>query len=227
VNEAAAGNPAYTGLVTRDSSNNITQIITKNVNVGAITTAGVDVDIKWQSVKSAMGQFGLELNGTWIQKFDETTVDGSVQHSVGRTTDGNDSPINAITNGGIIMRWKHQLTGSWNYGPFGLDVTQNYQSGYKDAPRAAYDCDPADYDAPDAPPTECWTGRSVGAFSTWDLQGQYTGIKNTTFRLGVRNIGDRKPPRVTTNGTYFQAGYDPTYYDPHGRFVYLSGTYKF
>jgi iron complex outermembrane receptor protein len=227
VKAAALGNPAYTGLVERDETGNITQITTKNVNVGGIVTAGVDVDVKWQSLKSAAGQFGVELVGTYIQKYDETTVDGSVQKSVGRTTDTNDSPINAITNGGIILRWKHELTGTWNYGPYGLAVTQNLQSGYKDAPRAAYDCDPDDYDAPDAPPAECSTGRKVGSFSTWDLQAQYTGIKNLTFRLGVKNIGDRKPPRVTTNGTYFQAGYDPTYYDPHGRFVYTQGSYTF
>ena len=227
VNAAAAGTAPYVGMVQRDSSHNITQILTQDVNVGAITTAGVDVDIKWQSVKSAMGQFTLELNGTWIQKYDEQTVDGSVQHSVGRTTDPSDSPINAITNGGIILRWKHQLTGGWTYGAWGLDVTQNFQSSYKDAPRFAYDCDPSDYDAPDAPPSECSTGRKVGSFQTWDLQGQYTGFKNVTMRLGVRNVTNKNPPRVTTNGTYFQAGYDPTYYDPHGRTVYVSGSYKF
>ncbi len=213
VQEAANNNPLYVGLVTRDSSNNITQIVTKNVNVGAITTQGLDVDIKWQSVKSSMGQFNAELNGTWIQKYDEQTIDGSVQKSVGRTTDANGNPINAITNGGIILRWKHQLTGGWTYGAYGLDVTQNYQSSYWDAPP---------FSSPDGV-----TPRRVGAFSTWDMQGQYTGFKNVTMRLGVRNIGDRNPPRVTTNGTYFQAGYDPTYYDPHGRFVYVSGSYKF
>jgi len=220
--EAYAGNPLYTGLVTRDSSNNITQIITKNVNVGAITTAGVDVDVKWQSLKSSIGQFNAELNGTWIQKYDEETIDGSTQHSVGRTTDPNGNPINAITNGGIILRWKAQLTGGWNYGPFGLNVTDNLQSGYYDAPTAIANCDPTQ-----GPVDATCGGRRVGSFSTWDLQGQYTGFKNLTFRVGVKNVGDRKPPRVTTNGTYFQAGYDPTYYDPHGRFVYTSASYTF
>jgi iron complex outermembrane receptor protein len=211
--EAFKGNPLYTGLVTRDANNNITQIITKNVNVGAITTAGVDFDVKWQSLKSSMGQFNAELNGTWIQKYDEQTIDGSTQHSVGRTTDENGNPINAITNGGIILRWKAELTGGWNYGPFGVNVTDNMQSSY--------------WDAPPFNSADGVTPRRVGAFSTWDLQGQYTGFKNLTWRLGVRNIGDRKPPRVTTNGTYFQAGYDPTYYDPHGRFVYTSASYTF
>jgi hypothetical protein len=47
VNLAAAGNPVYVPLVSRDSSGNITNIITSNVNSGGVVTAGVDVDVKW------------------------------------------------------------------------------------------------------------------------------------------------------------------------------------
>jgi len=67
----------------------------------------------------------------------------------------------------------------------------------------------------------------VSAFATYDLQGEYGGVKNMSFRLGLKNVFNRQPPTVTTNGTYFQTGYDPTYYDPHGRFVYGSVSYKF
>ena len=227
VNLAAAGNPVYVPLVSRDSSGNITNIVTNNVNSGGVVTAGVDVDVKWNGFRTPAGQFGAELAGTWIQKYDLTTIDGTVQHSVGRTTDTSDSAINAVTNGGMIFRWKHALTVNWKYGGYGLALTQNYQSSYKDAPPAIDDCDPRDYTAPDAPPSVCSTGRRVGAFATYDLQGEYSGLKNLSFRLGLKNMFDRQPPRVTTNGTYFQTGYDPTYYDPHGRFVYGSATYKF
>jgi iron complex outermembrane receptor protein len=227
VNLAAAGNPVYTPLVSRDSSDNITNIVTSNVNSGGVVTSGVDVDVKWSGLPTSVGQFGAELAGTWIQKYDLTTIDGTVQHSVGRTTDTSDSAINAITNGGLIFRWKHALTVNWKYAAYGLALTQNYQSSYKDAPPAIDDCDPSDYTAPDAPPAVCSTGRRVTSFATYDLQGEYSGSKSLTFRLGLRNVFNRQPPVVTTNGTYFQTGYDPTYYDPHGRFVYGSATYRF
>ena len=227
VNLAAAGNPVYTPLVSRDSSGNITNIVTSNVNSGGVLTAGVDIDVKWNGLRTAVGQFNAELAGTWIQKYDLTTIDGTVQHSVGRTTDPSDSAINAITNGGLIFRWKHALTVNWNYAAYGLALTQNYQSSYRDAPPAIDDCDPSDYTPPDAPPAVCATGRKVTSFSTYDLQGEYSGWKNLSLRLGLKNIFNRQPPAVTTNGTYFQTGYDPTYYDPHGRFVYGSATYKF
>ena len=227
VNLAAAGNPVYVPLVTRDSSDNITNIIANNVNSGGVVTAGIDVDVKWAGLRTAAGTFSAELAGTWIQKYDLTTIDGTVQHSVGRTTDPTDSAINAITNGGMIFRWKHALTVNWKDGPVGLSMTQNYQSSYKDAPPASVDCDPTDYTPPDGPPGICATGRRVTSFATYDLQGQYTGIKNMTLSLGLKNVFNRQPPPVTTNGTYFQTGYDPTYYDPHGRFMYGSATYKF
>ena len=227
VNLAAAGNPAYVPLVSRDSSGNITNIVASSVNSGGVVTAGVDVDVKWNGFRTSAGQFSAELAGTWIQKYDLTTIDGTVQHSVGRTTDPSGSAINAVTNGGMIFRWKHALTVNWNGGAYGLGLTQNFQSGYKDAPPAIDDCDPGDYTAPDAPPSVCTTGRAIKSFATYDLQGQYTGVKNMTLRLGLKNIFNRQPPAVTTNGGYFQAGYDPTYYDPHGRFVYGSISYKF
>ncbi|MFL6626287.1 MAG: TonB-dependent receptor domain-containing protein [Vitreoscilla sp.] len=227
VNLAAAGNPVYAPLVTRDSSGNITNIIANNVNSGGVTTAGIDLDVKWQGLRTSAGQFGGELSGTWIQKYDLTTIDGTVQHSVGRTTDPTDSAINAVTNGGLIFRWRHALTVNWKYADYGLALTQNYQSGYRDAPPAITDCDPTDYTPPDAPPPICHTGRHVSSFATYDLQGEYGGVKNLNFRLGVKNVFNRQPFPVTTNGIYFQTGYDPTWYDPHGRFVYASATYKF
>ena len=227
VNLAAAGNPVYTPLVSRDSSDNITNIVTSNVNSGGVVTAGVDLDVKWSGLQTPAGQFSAELAGTWIQKYDLTTIDGTVQHSVGRTTDPSDSAINAITNGGLVFRWKHALTVNWKYAGYGLALTQNYQSSYRDAPPAIDDCDPSDYTPPAAPPAVCSTGRRVTAVATYDLQGEYSGLKNLTFRLGLKNIFNRQPPAVTTNGTYFQTGYDPTYYDPHGRFIYGSATYRF
>lgn len=213
---AASGNGLYVPLVQRDANNNIIQINLPNINVGSVDTDGVDVDVKWKSLKTAAGEFGLELNGTYTHKYNETLPDGTVQKSVGVTLDPSGNPITAVAGGGIIFRWRHELTGSWNYGPVGVDLTQHYQSGYTDSSRA--DC---------STDIECATGVPVGAFSTWDIQGAYTGMKNLTLRLGLKNMFNRQPPNAITLGQYFQAGYDPTYYDPHGRFVYVSGSYKF
>ena len=59
-----------------------------------------------------------------------------------------------------------------------------------------------------------------------DLQGAYSGLKNWTFTLGVKNLMDTNPPLTNSNLT-FQSGYDPSYYDPRARFVYGSIKYAF
>jgi iron complex outermembrane receptor protein len=214
VDEAAAGNSTYAALVQRDSGNNITQIMSTLQNAGAIAVSGVDVDFKWLFLKTAdYGAYDVRLRGTYMKNFDETLADGSVQHSIGVTVDPSGNPINAAFTG-IIFKWRHALSLGWKDGPYALRVTQNYQSSYFDA-------------GPWSGAQDGTDSRHIGAFSTYDLVGAYGGIKNLVLRLGVKNVLDKAPPVATTLGQYFQSGYDPTYYDPHDRFVYVTATYKF
>jgi iron complex outermembrane receptor protein len=64
----------------------------------------------------------------------------------------------------------------------------------------------------------------VSSVSLWDFQGVYTGFKNTTLTLGVKNLLDTNPP-VSNFNLAFQSGYDPSYWDPRQRFIY--GTIKY
>ncbi|MFA9216787.1 MAG: TonB-dependent receptor domain-containing protein [Sphingomonadaceae bacterium] len=214
VEQAAAGNALYTGLVTRDAAKNITQITSTNLNAGALKTEGIDIDARWTIAKTAnYGTFATRLNGTYTTKYDLTLPDGTVQPSVAHTIDANGSPLNAVANGGVIFRWKHQMAFDWKFQKWGVNLTQNFQSGYWDAARA-----------------DSITGKDavhVGAFSTWDAQGSYNGFKNLSLRVGMKNLFNRKPPEAITLGNYFQGGYDPSYYDAHGATGYVSATYKF
>ncbi|WP_295991773.1 TonB-dependent receptor [Rugamonas sp.] len=214
VDKAAAGDAAYAKFVSRDSAGNITNIDATNINANSLKTEGIDLDVRWAILKSAtLGNFSARLNGTYVNKYDETLIDGTVQHSVASTIDGEGNKLNAVAAGGVIFRWKHQLTLDWKYKEFGVDVIQNYQSGYYDSAR---------FDS--ATGTDA---QHVGAFTTWDLQGSYSGVKNLTLRVGVKNLFNRAPPVAITAGQYFQSGYDPSYYDAHGQTGYVSATYKF
>lgn len=214
VEKAAAGDSNYTGLVQRDAGGNITNIYATNLNAGSLKTEGIDIDARWTIAKTAnYGTFATRLNGTYTTKFDEKLPDGTVQASVAHTIDANGNPLNAVANGGVIFRWKHQWTMDWKYQKWGVNLTQNFQSGYWDAARA-----------------DSATGTDavhVGAFSTWDAQASYSGFKNLQIRAGVKNLFNRKPPEAITLGNYFQGGYDPSYYDAHGATGYVSATYKF
>jgi iron complex outermembrane receptor protein len=214
VDQAAAGVAAYQGFVQRDAAGNISRITNTNINANSLKTQGIDLDVRWAILKSAtLGNFSTRLNGTYVSKYDETLIDGSVQHSVAATLTPDGQKLNAVASGGIIFRWKHQLTLDWKYKAFGLGLAQNFQSGYYDNVRAD------SVSGTDA--------QHVGAFSTWDLNGSYTGVKKLVLRAGVKNLFNRMPPAAITAGQYFQSGYDPSYYDAHGATGYVSANYSF
>jgi len=218
VDQAAAGAGAYTGLVSRDSAGNITNIQSTNLNAGGEKTSGVDVDIKWRLLKSEdLGTFGARLNGTYTHDFIVTLPDGTVQpNAVGVTVDSQGNALNAVQAGGILFRWKHLLSLDWAKGAYGATLSQNFQTGYYDS-WPGINGGNSSVNAP----------TKIGSMSLWNLQGTYSGVKHLQLTAGVKNMFNKQPPTVTGLGLYFQEGYDPSYYDPMGRNVYLNAKYSF
>jgi iron complex outermembrane receptor protein len=68
--------------------------------------------------------------------------------------------------------------------------------------------------------------RRVKAYELSDVGGTWTGIKNLSISLAVRNVFDRDPPASNTDD-YFQVGFDPTYADVRGRTYTVRASYKF
>ncbi|MEO9161420.1 MAG: TonB-dependent receptor, partial [Casimicrobiaceae bacterium] len=89
-------------------------------------------------------------------------------------------------------------------------LSQNYYSGYETAR------DQVDGER-----------HFVGSFDTYDLQVSYSGFKNWRFAVGAKNLLDRDPHLFIPTANAFQYGYDPSVYDPRGRFVYGQVTYSF
>jgi iron complex outermembrane receptor protein len=68
--------------------------------------------------------------------------------------------------------------------------------------------------------------RRVKAYELSDVGASWSGIKNLTVSVAVRNVFDQNPPASDT-GDYFQVGFDPTYSDVRGRTYSLRASYKF
>jgi iron complex outermembrane receptor protein len=185
----------------------IVNISQTNINLGETKVAGFDVDLKWGIPAAEMGKFTIGLTGTYFSKYDVQNPDGSF-------TGGIDQ-INTAT-GGVIPRWKHYLSLDWVRGPWNVTLAQNYQGGYSDI------CGSVDPNCgvTTAPP-------QVGSYTIYDLQTTYSGIKNLKLTLGAKNIFNTDPPYTNSGGAVsFQAGYDPQYADPRGRFIYGRVTYS-
>ena len=207
----------YASLITRGAPTTfmgmtipgpIIDIDQTNINLGRAYVSGVDVDLRAATPVTEYGRFGFSLNGTYFSKFDVQNPDGSF--STALDTANNNT-------GGVTVRWRHYATATWTFGPLALTFAQQFQKKYNDLPGTFED-----------PTDPAFVPRKVGSYEIYHLNGDYTGFKNLTLTLGVRNLFDKDPPYTNAGGqTSFQAGYDPLYADPRGRFLYGRVTYKF
>jgi iron complex outermembrane receptor protein len=171
------------------------------VNLGAIHLEGLDIEghYKWQPAN--WGRVRLDVSGTYYMRNDVQQSDGTW---LGFVSNQFQSPVT-----GVLPRWKHYATLSWDRGPWTLTVAQNYQSSYVDVN--------TDLDG---------NLRRVGSMSLFDVQGSYTGFKGFTLTLGAKNVLDTNPP-ASNQRVAFQAGYDPQYYDARARVINGSIRYAF
>jgi len=183
----------------------IETILLNEQNLGDLRTSGVDISGSWRGPGTPIGTFSVALDGTyvlsWVQQLDGINYTSAL----GRKGSGIAGPV---------PRWKHHAALNWQYGLWGATVAQTYQAGYLDA----------NIDRNGAPLSV--RARTAGSYDQWDLQGRYTGLRNTTIAIGVKNVMDRAPPFSNQPFTR-QVGYDPAYADPRGRTYYLRLTVVF
>lgn len=184
----------------------IVSVLLRNENLGDLRTAGFDVDLHWRGNAASLGRLSFELNGTYVTEY---KLDfGTAQFSSGL---GN----NTVT-GGPVPRWRHYASVTWSNGPWSATLAQTFQSGYGECNQLTLE-----------PDTGACTGtRRVGAYDVWDIQGQYTGFRNTTIVAGIKNLFDRDPP-FTQLGQGFSGGYEPVYADPRGVTYYAKLAFAF
>ena len=213
VSQNALGNPAYAGLVIRDpATNQIVSTKTLLANTGTMTVNGMDLDVRYRE-KLGAGVLSMGLQGTYYFTFDQSTPGAGTSQKVGTTVDSQGNPVIASTNGfdgyGVIIRYKQYLSATWQQGDWATTLGNSFATGYN----AGWDLN--------GDPTRMPT------LTLWDLQVAYTGFKNAVLTLGGRNIFDKQPATFVSVSNAFQSGYDSSQYDPRGRVIYLTGTFKF
>lgn len=176
-------------------------------NVNSMKTDGIDIDVRYRENLGA-GKFNASLGGTWPDKYDLVNTSGETEHSVGSTVRPDGNPLVASPTG-VILKWKHNLSGGYTIGSWSANMTQRYYKGYEMA---------RDLDG---------NRQFVKGQALDDLVASYGGIRNLKLSVGVRNLFNKNPPLFINNGSQFQAGYDVYQYDPRGRFAYVNAIYKF
>jgi iron complex outermembrane receptor protein len=193
----------------------ITQIDQRYINLGAVQVQGIDVNAQWQLPPMKYGRVRLSLSGSYYIKYDVEQIDGSFAGFVSNTFA---SPVT-----GVSPRWKSYQSVSWDNGPWTVVLGNSYQSSYTDA---ACDLTPVTTDPDCVASAGGGLKRTVSSMSLWDAQVVWKGFKNLALTLGARNLLDTDPPH-TNQPNSFQAGFDPSYYDPRARVIYVQATYGF
>ncbi len=202
IGNTAAYNGSY---IQRDVDGNITNIILKKENQGALDTAGLDIGADFRGAATDMGRFSVGMSGTLVLNYDR-------QFGPLEPTRSN---LGQFLNDQVIQKWRHRLSFGWDMGPYSLTLANQYSSGYTDQ-NTTYD-----------PTTnKLLPVRDVEAYSLWDLTGSFAITKALKVRAGVLNLLNTAPP-FSNQAYYFLAGYDPTYTDPRGRSAFVSVNYSF
>jgi iron complex outermembrane receptor protein len=91
-------------------------------NLGKLKTNGVDLSAAWRSTPSPAGVFGVNFEGTYINKYKyQREKGGDYLNARG-----------AYSDNAPVFKWQHYLAANWALGPWSAQIAQRYKSGYKD-----------------------------------------------------------------------------------------------
>lgn len=168
-------------------------------NLGGLRTAGWDIDVRVRFPMGA-GRLVLSLNGTYLTEWEQqNSKDGPYTQYLG----------NSFNGGTAYPRWTHVANVEYSMGPWTFNVEQTYTHGWVEA-------------------FQLGGTHNIPSHSRINLATSFSGLRNLTLKLGVRNALDHLPPftDVSSNGSHAQ-GWANAVADPRGRFWYGSVTYKF
>ncbi len=177
----------------------------RTLNLGKIKTNGLDVSFRAQTPRFPFGTFKFGLQGNRVLKYKyQIEKDGVYDDNLGKfafVNDGNGSTYR------IIPSWRHYATATWEIQDWAFTLANSYTSSYRDANSGGQD-------------------NKVLSYSLWDLYATFTGEKNLTLTVGVRNLLDTNPP-FSNQGQTFQVGFEPKFADPAGRSIFGRLVWKF
>ncbi len=195
----------------RDAAGNITIIDTRWVNAGDTVTKGIDIGAKVNGALG-VGKFLASIDGTYLVERKSRLIASA---AFGKNEVGTFS-----RSGDIPLRWKHVANFTYMQGPWSGTLSHIYSAGYTDAqlPGVANGTiKPVNYNP------------NVKAWSTFNLSGTYSGMKNLAVTVGVKNILNTDPPFSAAYDSDLGAGssWEPRIADPRGRSYWANLTYQF
>jgi outer membrane receptor protein involved in Fe transport len=217
------GNPVYCSQIVRTAAGGLTgasvasqgYIVQTNVNVGAGSTSGVDVQSTYMIPLGGAGSANLALNGSYLLKTETTPYSGAHTYDC--------TGLFGFACQTINPRWRHMLRATWQTPRnVSVAVTWRYLGAVK---QDNNDSDPtlhfASYGEFDP------FNARIPAYNWFDLAATYKFGKFFEARAGVNNLTDKNPPLVSNEIIGGGNGNTYSVYDILGREAFLGLTAKF
>jgi len=214
---ASVGNPTQSArfcpLIHRDSQGSLWltpagYVSDLNVNIGELSTAGVDINGNYRLMLSAAGSLSFTLVGTYLKSLQTTPVAGLGSYEcVG------------YFGGTCVLapRWRSVLNTTWSTPWRGLDFNLRWRY-----------IGPTVSDQTSANPFlsgAVWPPLAhIHGYSYFDLAGTITLNSNLSLRLGINNLADKAPPLVIVSDcapTLCNGNTLPGVYDAMGRYLFM------
>ena len=212
----STGNPQFCSLITRDRNGTLwalptAQITATNVNIGSLSTKGVDLGADYGFRMGDMGSMNVSFLGTLLSAFTAEPVPGLGSYDC--------AGYYGNTCGTPAPKWRHKLRGAWTM-PSGLTTGLAWRYFGK-----------VDVDASSSNPLLAGTVNTITAtfpaMSYFDVSMSYPITKGITVTGTISNLFDKDPPLAQTGAPFGNGNTFPVVYDALGRRIALNLTAKF
>ena len=182
-----------------------------NLNLGKLSTRGIDVSVNYNYNLSQYGGLGLSFLGSYVDELITEPIPGLGQYDC--------AGFHGTTCGTPVPKWRHKARAVWTT-PwlFDLAFTWRHLNEVK--------IDTSSND-------ELLAGAfapilaKMDARDYFDISGSVNITKQITLRAGVNNIFDKDPPIGVTGAPFGNGNTYPQVYDSLGRKIFASITVAF
>ncbi len=210
---SAGENPTYSqsnfycSLIRRESSTgNFVELTTPTVNLAQYHTRGIDAQIDYGlaledlGFKGSPGSVALNVNVAYVDKYEIAALPGTPLVNFAGTI-GNNS-IGGLSH----PHYKANASFTYTKGPFQLGTRARYIGPMRNSLNV----------------NSALTLAGTNSITYFDAFTRFEVSKMLTFRAGISNVGNRRPPEFTGRGAT-----DFATYDVIGRSFYVGGTISF
>ncbi len=193
----------------------ITTVRDQFINLLPQTVRGLDFGLYWQSPKTGIGRFDLAVNATRLLKFARPPGDAVDALVAAREAGDIDAATPLPETQDLIEangrpKWRGTASLTWSLGDFQIGAFGRYtgavdELGFVDA---------------DGNPWRVKSQLTANLYAQIRIRDRDALGGSMRWRVGVRNIADKKPPLSSE-------GYLGSLYSPYGRYWYTSITTEF